>query len=405
MKKTLLILSGFILLSTTVYAYSGDISIDSSDINFSKSYFLEGDNFRIYATTKNNSSQDLLGTVRFYSDGKQIAGDQAISIFTGKTDGVFIDWAPTSFGEHTISARIFPWKLELDNPSNNYVDEKIYVEQDTDRDSIKNSLDPDDDGDKIDDNKDPFPLNAKEWADTDGDGTGNNEDLDDDNDGVPDEFDEMPLDPNETLDTDKDGIGNIRDVDDDNDGLSDIEEDKIGTDPLNPDTDGDKVVDGKDAFPLDPNEWLDTDEDSIGNNLDVDNDNDGIPDTTDSFPLNKSPILQVKKVPDYINLMESFTFDASNSYDADGKITAFEWYVNNKKITGPQFKKIFNKTGTQNISLKITDDNGESLTKNFQINVINTRFQIQLGFLLITILLAFLIYFRYISTTKNSKKQ
>ena len=33
---------------------------------------------------------------------------------------------------------------------------------------------------------------------------------------------------------------------------------------VNPDGDG--VIDGEDAFPLDPNEYLDTDGDGIGNN-------------------------------------------------------------------------------------------------------------------------------------------
>ncbi|EDL53847.1 hypothetical protein VSAK1_10433 [Vibrio mediterranei AK1] len=51
------------------------------------------------------------------------------------------------------------------------------------------------------------------------------------------------------------------------------------------DTDGDGVPDVDDAFPNDPNEWLDTDGDGIGNNEDTDDDNDGVPDTEDAFPL------------------------------------------------------------------------------------------------------------------------
>jgi len=44
------------------------------------------------------------------------------------------------------------------------------------------------------------------------------------------------------------------------------------------DSDGDGYSDGSDAFPNDPNEWLDTDGDLIGNNADTDDDNDGMPD-------------------------------------------------------------------------------------------------------------------------------
>jgi len=45
------------------------------------------------------------------------------------------------------------------------------------------------------------------------------------------------------------------------------------------DRDGDGILDGQDAFPDDPSEWIDTDGDRIGNNADPDDDNDGMPDT------------------------------------------------------------------------------------------------------------------------------
>jgi hypothetical protein len=46
----------------------------------------------------------------------------------------------------------------------------------------------------------------------------------------------------------------------------------------NPDSDGDGVPDGQDAFPQDSNETTDTDNDGTGNNADNDDDGDGIPD-------------------------------------------------------------------------------------------------------------------------------
>ena len=46
---------------------------------------------------------------------------------------------------------------------------------------------------------------------TDLDGVGNNSDSDDDNDGVADIEDAFPRDRNEFLDTDNDGLGNLRD--------------------------------------------------------------------------------------------------------------------------------------------------------------------------------------------------
>jgi len=44
------------------------------------------------------------------------------------------------------------------------------------------------------------------------------------------------------------------------------------------DSDGDGVPDDEDAFPNDPNEWVDTDGDGIGNNADTDDDGDTMPD-------------------------------------------------------------------------------------------------------------------------------
>ena len=86
---------------------------------------------------------------------------------------------------------------------------------------------------------------------------------DGDDDGVADRIDVFPLDPNEWADTDGDGVGNNADADDDADG----------------------VFDTTDAFPLDPNETQDTDDDGVGNNADKDDDGDGVADISDAYPL------------------------------------------------------------------------------------------------------------------------
>lgn len=52
------------------------------------------------------------------------------------------------------------------------------------------------------------------------------------------------------------------------------------------DSDGDGVPDIADAFPDNSAEWLDTDNDGIGNNADTDDDNDSVPDYIDADPLN-----------------------------------------------------------------------------------------------------------------------
>jgi hypothetical protein len=74
----------------------------------------------------------------------------------------------------------------------------------------------------------------------------NSQNEDSDGDGVPDSDDAFPVDPNESLDTDGDGVGDNADRDDDGDGYADDE----------------------DSFPLDPSEWVDSDGDGVGDNAD-----------------------------------------------------------------------------------------------------------------------------------------
>jgi len=77
----------------------------------------------------------------------------------------------------------------------------------------------------------------------------------------------------------------------DSDGSPDASEYSSGTDPVDPDTDGDTYLDGDDAFPFDIEEWADNDGDGIGNNGDAfpdnkyeweDTDGDGIGDNADT---------------------------------------------------------------------------------------------------------------------------
>ncbi len=183
---------------------------------------------------------------------------------------------------------------------------------DTDGDGLANegglASDTDDDNDGVSDDDDAFPLDASESGDLDSDGIGDNTDTDIDGDNVLNGDDPFPRDPTETLDTDLDGIGNNTDEDDDGDDLTDEQEALIGSDPLDSDTDDDGVFDGSDAFPLDPAErfdsdndgvgnetdncplvintsQIDTDEDGFGDLCDSDDDNDGVLDTEDDFPL------------------------------------------------------------------------------------------------------------------------
>jgi uncharacterized repeat protein (TIGR01451 family) len=70
------------------------------------------------------------------------------------------------------------------------------------------------------------------------------------------------------------------DVDSDGDGLSDIDEGIAGSDPHNPDTDGDGIPDGIEVGG-DPHSPADTDDDGTPDFLDLDSDGDGLADSTE----------------------------------------------------------------------------------------------------------------------------
>jgi hypothetical protein len=122
--------------------------------------------------------------------------------------------------------------------------------------------------------------------DIDSDGVPNDRDPDDDNDGVPDLKDAFPLDPSEWADSDGDLIGDRLDADVDADGVGDDLNSNATPDHEELDIDGDGVPRARanpwDAFPLDPKEWRDTDADGIGDNADPDDDGDGFSDADEA---------------------------------------------------------------------------------------------------------------------------
>lgn len=188
---------------------------------------------------------------------------------------------------------------------------------DTDGDGVPDSADvfpsdptesKDTDGDGVGDNADAFPEDATETLDTDSDNIGDNTDncptvantdqinqdvdtvgdacdafpqdatetLDTDNDGVGDNADVFPQNPNETLDTDNDTIGDnadncpqIANIDQTNTDANFENGDTFG-DVCDADIDADGVLNTTDVFPLDPDESVDEDGDSIGDNKDLD---------------------------------------------------------------------------------------------------------------------------------------
>ncbi len=208
---------------------------------------------------------------------------------------------------------------------------------------------PDCDGDGVLDPVDLFPLDGTEWEDTDIDGIGNNGDncpmnanpsqintdgaadggdacdSDDDNDGFVDTSDAFPLNPAEWLDDDNDGIGNNRDncVSVANPDQRNTDNDLNGGDACDEDDDNDRFVDTNDAFPLDRTEWEDTDNDRTGNNADRDDDNDGLLDTDIKEQLTNVAGISCSLLADcdgdgVADGEDAFPIDPQETADSDG---------------------------------------------------------------------------------------
>ncbi len=126
--------------------------------------------------------------------------------------------------------------------------------------------------------------------DNDSDGLPDIYDMDDDNDGYIDTIDPFTFDISEWLDDDNDFVGDNAD-----NCLLLINYDQLDSDndgagnACDADDDNDGVEDGSDALPFDPTETLDNDGDGIGDNADPDDDNDGIPDYIDPSPFTPDP--------------------------------------------------------------------------------------------------------------------
>jgi hypothetical protein len=167
--------------------------------------------------------------------------------------------------------------LTFDSPSD-YIF-LIGQNHDNDNDGISNDLDTDDDNDGMPDTfEDAYGLSSVDAndanLDSDGDGLSNLAEYelgtnpteqDSDGDGVNDGEDSDPVNT-EPNDVDVDGMPNDfenqygfnpydaadADLDRDNDGLTNLQEFQQGTDPTNPDTDGDGIKDSEDPEPLTP---------------------------------------------------------------------------------------------------------------------------------------------------------
>lgn len=350
-----------VLWNSAVYAqdFGKDLALEEGSIR-TQNNVIVGKTVRIYATVKNNSSSDLIGTVKFYDEGKKefIGVDQPVSVIAQATDDVFVDWEARSVGNFLISARVIPWDTNGDNPDNNKITTAIYVDIDSDGDGIPNAQDGDDDNDGTPDGSDAFPNNPAESEDTDKDTIGNNADTDDDGDGSDDVQDLFPTDSAETVDKDSDGIG-----------------------------------DNTDAFPDNAAETVDIDEDGLGDNED--------PNTS-----NKGPVVVIDTEDNVVSTGTVVTFNALKSKDLDGEITTYEWdFGDGVASTSVVVDHVFEKAGTYEVKLKVIDDKGEYRVGMISMTVIYRWQTIALIVILLLLLLLLIYNVKHAKKTLAKKKQ
>lgn len=226
-----------------------DLGISSGDIFFSQSDLIAGQPIRLYAAVRNHGTRDVSGYATFYSGSTIIGSSQIITAVAGGqgyADQVFVDWTVPE-GSFNIRVDINGQLPKDENPSNDSALTGLFVpEKDTDGDGV------------IDKNDNCPNVSNPDQGDVDGD-----------------------------------KIGDVCDSDDDNDGLTDTKEKEIGTNPVDPDTDDDGVLDGQDNCPLVANpSQNDKDKDGIGDACDsvdnsssptpADTDHDGVPDGRDN---------------------------------------------------------------------------------------------------------------------------
>ncbi|RIM49737.1 putative Ig domain-containing protein, partial [Staphylococcus capitis] len=167
----------------------------------------------------------------------------------------------------------------------------ISVNRDTDKDTVADITDTDDDNDGVNDSdEEASNLDPKNpdtdgngitdgEEDTDNDGYTNDEESDDNSSTITDKDNDGVSDVVDPADTDGDGITDDVDTDDDNDGVNDSDEEASNLDPKNPDTDGNGITDGEEDT---DNDGYTNDEESDDNSSTItDKDNDGVSDVVD----------------------------------------------------------------------------------------------------------------------------
>jgi hypothetical protein len=337
-------------LPNSVYAMA-DLGISPSDIRFSSESLIAGDQVRIYAKIYNNGDEDVSGYVTFYQGSTLIDDSVVVSVPTGgNADEVYVDFVVPE-GKFNILALI-------------------------------RGTDP------TDENADNDTALTASFTPM----------LDDDRDGIENEQDSCPDVANaDQRDTDGDGDGDLCDQDDDNDGLSDEVEEELQSDPAKTDTDGDGYSDNQDAFPNDETKFeLKKQEttavevtqtpafqrivEEVAKTIQKSTETDVVDEPEDSLDENvegeaEKATLLVSDFQISPNAVFAYSQDDWNSYtftllaDPSEKIISIWDFGDGVTSSKQTVQHIYNRTGSFNVSLTITDETGVVRTEQTVVQV------------------------------------
>jgi len=124
---------------------------------YSHENIFTNDTVRIYVAIRNNTGNELSGTVIFYENNRVIAR-KAIAAADGRVIESWADWQP-SYGEHTLRAELSRITLvavagasaETTAVTSALATDTIFVDNDTDADGVGNKIDTDDNNDGVSD--------------------------------------------------------------------------------------------------------------------------------------------------------------------------------------------------------------------------------------------------------------
>jgi PKD repeat protein len=90
--------------------------------------------------------------------------------------------------------------------------------------------------------------------------------------------------------------------------------------------------------------------------------------------VNSSPVASFTVTAETVNIDETLSFDASESYDSDGTIVAYSWdFGDGTATTGVTVEHAYSEAGTYTVTLTVTDNDGVTDTTTATISVITPQ--------------------------------